>query len=108
MVLSQTAQQLQQLVKERLAGVTIRQVRAIIEHPLRDSNAVNMLSAETASFSLFTLDVKAEGDFDQVQVLEHGYAAGCWHDLLSHTCVACYAGEIPNKVCLDRVLQASA
>ena len=108
MVLSQTAQQLQQLVKERLAEVTIRQVRAIIGHPLRDNNAVNMLSAETASFSPFTLDVKAEGDFDQVQVLEHGYAAGCWHDLLSHTCVACYAGEIPNKVCLDRVLQASA
>ena len=72
MILSHTAPTLRRLVRERLAGVTIPQVRAIIGRLARGSYAVkDMLHAvgDNLSFSLFALDVEANDDFDNVQVL---------------------------------------
>ena len=102
LVLSYTTEQLQDMVKKRLAGVSMSQVWTIINSPHRNNDAVEgMLRGVDGerTFSLLGLTVKPEGDFDRVQVLRHGCALGCWHDLLSHTCVGCYSGEIPNEVC---------
>jgi len=75
LVLSDNLEKLQNMVKQRLAGVTMSQVRTIIDSPRRDKDSPeDMIHGVVGShsFSLFAPTVEPEGDFDNVQVLRLG------------------------------------
>ena len=103
LVLSYTTEQLQDMVKKRLAKVSMSQVLAVIDSPHRYKclYVEDILHSVDGpqSFSLFALTVEPEGDFDHLRVLCHGCALGCWQEMSSHTCVGCYTGEICIEIC---------
>jgi len=72
LVLSSTTQQLRDMVKKRLAAVSMPQVRTIINSPHRNKDSpddmLRSVVGEQHSFSLFALAVEPVGDFDRAQV----------------------------------------
>ena len=68
LILNNDASQLIAAVEERARSITIDMVRAVRRNDTGKCQGLLHTGTGTKSFSLFAMDVKAEGDFDDVRV----------------------------------------
>ena len=101
LILRNNASQLLKIVKARVKDITWKMVRTVIEN---DAHSREGLLHTSSGVSMFAMDVKAEGDFDDVQVCHPAPLVQCGIGTrYSMADVYTLTGEVPHANGLHRV-----
>ena len=107
LVLERAASKLLETVKDRVQGITRKMIRMAIKNDAHSRQGLLRTGTGTTSFSMFAMDVKAEGDFDDVQVCHPAPRVKCGIGTrYSVADLHTLAGEVPLAYSRNRVLCA--
>ena len=107
LILERAASKLLETVKDRVQGITRKMVRMAIKNDACSREGLVRTGSGTTSFSMFAMDVKAEGDFDDVQVCHPAPRVKCGIGTrYSVADLHTLAGEVPLACSRNRVLCA--
>ena len=107
LILERAASKLLETVKDRVQGITRKMVRMAIKNDAHSRQGLLRTGTGTTSFSMFAMDVKAEGDFDDVQVCHPAPRVKCGIGTrYSVADLHTLAGEVPLAYSRNRVLCA--
>ena len=108
LIIQRDASELLKLVKARVKEITIDMVRTMIQDRVWSREGLLHSGTGTQSISMFAMDVKAESDFDDVQVCHLAPLVKCG-SCTRYSVAGLYtlAGEVPHGNGQNRVFCAS-
>ena len=108
LILYQDASQLLETVQGRVEYITLDMVRTVMRNDAWGREALLHTGSGTDSFAMFAMDVKAEGDFDDVRVCHQAPLVNCGIGT-RYSALDLYtlAGKVPHANSQSRVFCAS-